>query len=78
MLQALLDTLTVLRAAAPAAAAALHAPVLALMPSVAAAAGHARGVVRAAAARTIAALAVVLPDVLLPGLLRCFPSHLCR
>lgn len=66
----LLDTLTVQRAAAPAAAAALCVPVLALLPGLAAAAGHTRGVVRTAAARTIAALAVALPDAILPELLR--------
>ena len=70
--QVLLDTLTVLRTAAPAAAAALSAPLLALLPGLAAAVGHARCVVRAAAARTIAALAAALPDVILPSLLRCF------
>jgi len=68
--QALLDTLAVLRATAPAATPELREPLVALLPGVAAAAGHGRAVVRAAAARTAAALAAALPDAVVPALLR--------
>ena len=70
-----------LRAAAPAAATELRAPLAALLPGLAAAAGHPRGVVRAAAARTAAALAVALPDTVLPVLLRwadIHPNVMCK